>query len=70
MPHSHAIQPLTDRPYLSTRQLAEFLGLSKVTIELWRRQGRGPAHIRLGSRVVYARVDIDAWLAAHRRGGL
>jgi len=57
-----------ERRYLSTRQLAELTGLSHVTLELWRRQGRGPAFLRLGRRVRYDMRDVETWMAAQRRG--
>ena len=59
----------TERRYVNVRQLAEMLGISHVTLELWRRKGTGPAHLRVGRRVVYDIVDVRAWLDANRRGG-
>ena len=55
--------------YLSTAEAAEFIGLAVGTLELWRSRGEGPAHVRLGRRVVYRKADVEAWLDANRRGG-
>lgn len=59
----------TLRAYLSTSQTEELTGIKMVTLELWRRKGTGPAFIKAGRRVLYARADIDQWLAANRCGG-
>jgi excisionase family DNA binding protein len=55
--------------YISTPQVAELTGLAVVTLESWRRTGEGPAHVRVGRRVLYRRSDVEAWLNANRRGG-
>ena len=54
--------------YLNTRQAAELCNLAPITLSAWRRQGRGPAFVKLGRAVRYARADVLAWLEANRRG--
>ena len=34
------------------------------TLAHWRSEGRGPAYIKLGSRVAYRGSDLNEWLAA------
>ena len=34
------------------------------TLAHWRSEGRGPAFIKLGSRVAYRGSELNAWLAA------
>ena len=53
--------------YLSTRQAAEYLGLSTRTLDRYRVSGDGPVFHRFGGRVRYLRVDLDAWAATRRR---
>ena len=56
-------------PMLSTADVARLLGFKSQTIRKMRLTGRGPAYHRIGGplgRVVYARADVDAWLAATR----
>lgn len=53
--------------YLSTAQLAVRIGLAPITIAIWRHQGRGPRFCKLGSRVLYAERDVQAWLDGSRR---
>jgi hypothetical protein len=40
--------------YLDTKAAAEMLGISRRTLEGLRARGQGPAHIRIGRRVLYA----------------
>ena len=60
---------MTERTnYLSTRQAAEWLGLSTRTLDRYRVSGGpGPVFHRFGGRVRYRRDDLDAWAAARRR---
>ena len=34
------------------------------TLAHWRSEGRGPAFIKIGSRVAYRGADLNAWLEA------
>lgn len=51
---------------LNTCEAAPLIGVSAKTLANWRVLGRGPAHIRAGSRVAYDVNDIEAWKAARR----
>ena len=48
-------------------EAARYLGISPRTLEGWAVRGGGPRMLKLGSRVVYRRRDLDAWLAARER---
>ncbi len=54
---------LTATPHrlLRTNEAAEWLGLSGRTLEKHRTFGTGPAYRKIGGRVVYAIVDLQAW---------
>ena len=52
--------------YLGTREAAAFLGLSPRTLDRYRVTGEGPAFHKFGSRILYARVDLEEWAAARR----
>ncbi len=56
-----------ERHYLSTREAAEYLGLSARTLDRYRVSGEGPVFHRFGGRVRYTRADLDAWAAKRRR---
>lgn len=45
---------------------ADYLGVSVATLRKRRRFGLPPAFIRVGRRIVYARADLDSFLAAQR----
>jgi len=52
--------PVTDR-YLTNAEAAAVLRLSPRTLEKLRVNGGGPRFRKFGSRVIYAREDLDAW---------
>ena len=56
-----------ERHYLSTREAAEYLGLSARTPDRYRVSGEGPVFHRFGGRVRYTRADLDAWAKVRRR---
>ena len=56
----------TQRKMLNTSEAAAYCGSSASTFAKLRLYGGGPRFVKLGRRVVYDPVDLDAWLAAHR----
>ena len=52
---------------MSVESAALYLGLSVSFLNRRRVIGGGPTYTKLGRRVVYAKSDLDAWLALHRR---
>ena len=52
---------------VTQQQLANELQVSIRTLERWRKDGTGPAFIRVGRSLRYRRSDIDAWLTQQRR---
>lgn len=48
--------------YLTIPQAAELLGRPVETLRYWRKQGRGPLSALVGTRVVYRRADVEAWV--------
>ncbi len=55
------------KEFLNSEESAEFLGLSKQTIDLWRSSGGGPAWHKVGRRVLYSVHDLRDFMAGHRR---
>ena len=52
---------------LTRAEAADYLGVSAWTLWYWRRQGRGPAFLKIGSRKVrYNLPDLKAWLQGCR----
>ena len=49
--------------HVSQKDLAERWALSPRTLEQWRWQGRGPRYLKIGGRVVYRLMDIEAFEA-------
>jgi excisionase family DNA binding protein len=64
---AHADAP-KKRQYMTTKQAAEELGLGTSTLEIWRTKGTGPKWIKVGRAIRYSRGDLEAWVAARRKG--
>ena len=47
--------------FLDTREAAEFLHISPVTLARWRVEGKKPVYRKFGRRVVYALADLIDW---------
>ena len=52
--------------FKTTEQAAAHLALKPKTLHNWRAQGRGPAFVKLGGRVLYPIRDLEAFVAANR----
>jgi len=50
---------------LNTPEAAEFLGISASTMAQWRMLNKGPSFVKLGTRVMYRQIDLEAWLEAN-----
>jgi predicted DNA-binding transcriptional regulator AlpA len=51
---------------LRVAEAADYIGISKSTLDKLRCYGGGPIFIKVGARVVYDRMDLDAWLAGKK----
>jgi hypothetical protein len=48
------------------REAACILGVSLIELQRWRREGRGPSHMRLARKcTLYKLGDIQRWLVEH-----
>jgi excisionase family DNA binding protein len=54
--------------YLTVAEAAEYLRLSRSTLNGWRSKGIGPSYVKLGAAVRYVRADLDRWAEARRVG--
>ena len=52
--------------FLDEEEAAHFLRLSVRTLQTYRCKEKGPAFRRIGSRIVYERNDLCAWMRQHR----
>jgi hypothetical protein len=73
-PHCRALHAHADPPdRMPTADAAKYAGLAESTLRYYRHAGIGPVSYRIGSKVYYDRVDLDAWLAEQKaasvRGG-
>ena len=47
---------------VTTKELAELIGVPVATLNNWRSTGRGPRSFRLGRSVKYLVADVAAWI--------
>jgi excisionase family DNA binding protein len=54
--------------YMKTDEVAELLRVPSETVRFWRHVGKGPKSFKIpgGRRVLYAREDVEAFIAAAR----
>jgi hypothetical protein len=52
---------------LTTDEAAAALRVSPWTLACWRSRRTGPPYVKIGGRVAYQNVDLEAYLAARRR---
>ena len=52
---------------MTTAEAADYLGCRPTTVSNWRQSGAGPTFLKLGGKVRYDPVDLDAWVASRRR---
>lgn len=57
---------LLPREYLSIDEAADFIGVSRQTLDRWRMDATGPAVHRVGRRVLYSVADLRAFMGEHR----
>ena len=52
--------------YLTTKEVAELLRTSPETVRYWAWRGEGSKSFKAGRRRLYAREDVDAYIAERR----
>jgi Helix-turn-helix domain len=62
---------MNDSSNLTASAAAKYLGgldaISEKTLAQWRSQGKGPPFLKIGARVLYAKSDLDKYIASCRR---
>ncbi len=43
---------ITDKAFLTTHEIAQYLRVTPLTLKNWRRDGEGPPWIRLGPKMI------------------
>jgi hypothetical protein len=54
--------PGRTRATFNDQELAEYLGISRKTLQTWRSLGLGPNYLKLGAKVVYRIEDVNAYV--------
>ena len=63
------MQKTAMKRFLSEREAGEYLGRSGAAMRFDRNRGQGPAHYRIGRRVLYRFEDLDKFVEARRVEG-
>lgn len=53
--------------HLRVRDAANYVGLSKSSLDKYRCFGGGPTYSKVGRAVIYSTEELDAWLASQKR---
>lgn len=56
----------TPHTTITEQEAAPYIGLSQAWLRVARREGRGPAYLRIGRAIRYRTEDLDAYMSAHR----
>jgi len=59
-----------EREFLNIDEAAEFIGVSRQTLDKWRMDATGPAVHRVGRRVLYSIGDLRTFMEGHRSEAL
>jgi len=51
---------------LSTQEAAAYSSIARATLKKWRATGDGPPYVRVGTKIVYLKEDLDEFLTSHR----
>lgn len=60
---------MTATEYFTTKQAADYLGMSTQFLEIARHKGNGPPYIKLRRAVRYKRSELDEWMLSHQEAG-
>ncbi len=52
--------------FMTTEEVADFLRTTPGTVRYWRHVGKGPASFKVGRRMLYAREDVEQFVAQAR----
>ena len=56
--------PQTSPAFLTESDAADYLGISKKTLQRWRFDHKGPAYAKLNGKLIrYHQADLDEWMA-------
>jgi excisionase family DNA binding protein len=55
-------QSIQDKEILTDKETAFYLGLADRTLRDWRKKGKGPAFVRMGTKIRYRKTAINEYL--------
>lgn len=61
------LEALRHKELLSGQEVEALYGLDAGTLENWRGKGKGPATTKIGQRVYYRHMAVQAFIQAHQQ---
>ena len=58
--------PFSPPRLLTGEEVADLLRTNRQTLRYWRHIGYGPRSFKVGRHVLYAKEDVDGWIAGRR----
>jgi excisionase family DNA binding protein len=58
---------MSESEYMTTQEVADLLRTPIESVRFWRHVHKGPASFKVGRGVLYARTDVQAWIADARK---
>ncbi|MCP4745686.1 MAG: helix-turn-helix domain-containing protein, partial [Desulfobacteraceae bacterium] len=55
-----------DRKFLRPKEVEDIYSIDAGTLANWRCQGRGPAYVKYGRKVLYPIQSLDDWCLNHQ----
>ncbi len=59
-------RPPDTAPWLTAKELADYLSISLRSVREWTRQGKMPCHYLPGRLIRYHKDEIDTWLQGRK----
>ena len=56
------IEKAKHRELLTESDVSALYNIPKPTLKTWRSRGKGPNHVKIGSKVLYRHEDVKAWI--------
>lgn len=53
--------------FMTIKEFADLMGVSRSTVTVWRRDGVAPAEINIGKTVRFSQAAVQEWLEQNQR---
>jgi len=57
---------MIEKERFNHKEAAAYLGIAQQTLYNWRNQRRGADYLRIGSKIIYLKSDLDKFIESHK----